>query len=78
MRNVYFICVAMLFCSILAPLFYDLWIYAGSGNSNFFYAITLVIGLSQVTLAIDFTFAYLRREWERANPEIRHLEVVHK
>ncbi|KAI9344787.1 GPI transamidase subunit PIG-U [Zopfochytrium polystomum] len=79
-RNTYFVFMCLAYATVLSPLFYDLWIYAGSGNSNFFYAITLVIGLSQVILAIDITYAMVRREWERRNPELRRarVEIFHQ
>jgi len=32
----------LLYSTLLGPAFHHLWIYAGSGNANFFYAITLV------------------------------------
>lgn len=45
---------ALLYSVALAPTFYHLWIYLGSGNSNFFYAITLVYALG-ITIAISDT-----------------------
>ncbi len=48
MRHTFLVVNALCYASILGPLFFDLWIYAGSGNANFFYAITLVFGLAQV------------------------------
>ncbi|KAK9465040.1 GPI transamidase subunit PIG-U [Lipomyces arxii] len=49
---------------VLAPSFYHLWIYLGSGNANFFYAITLVytVGVS-ITIA-DSLRAMLRVEFD--------------
>ncbi|KAL4910930.1 hypothetical protein BDW74DRAFT_142099 [Aspergillus multicolor] len=71
MRYTFFSVSALLYASLLGPAFYHLWIYAGSGNANFFYAITLVwsLGLS-LTLA-DTIFAALRDEWEQENPDKR-------
>ncbi|GAT25690.1 GPI transamidase component PIG-U [Aspergillus luchuensis] len=57
------------------PAFYHLWIYAGSGNANFFYAITLVWSLGLSILLADTIFAALRDEWEHDNPELRGKEV---
>ena len=34
--------------SVLAPILYHLWIYAGSANANFFFAFTLVYNTAQV------------------------------
>ncbi|KAH3684153.1 hypothetical protein WICPIJ_004883 [Wickerhamomyces pijperi] len=58
-----FISILMLLMAIiLAPIFYSLWINLGSGNSNFFYAITIVYNLGLANLITDFTWAVL--EWE--------------
>ncbi|KAJ3114512.1 hypothetical protein HK100_001646 [Physocladia obscura] len=65
MKKLYAIVQVGMYASVLLPLFYNLWIYAGSGNANFFYAITLVVGAGQVTLIGDFVAAMVLREWER-------------
>jgi phosphatidylinositol glycan class U len=62
----------------LAPIFWHLWIYAGSGNANFFYAITLVYNLGQVLLLIDIVYASLRREFDVKNPDAIGKAVIHK
>ncbi|KAI9280166.1 GPI transamidase subunit PIG-U [Umbelopsis sp. AD052] len=67
-----------LYSAALAPIFWHLWIYAGSGNANFFYAITLVYNLGQVLLLIDIVYAVLRRSYDIANPHTIGKEVVHK
>lgn len=66
----------MLYATLLGPAFYYLWIYAGSGNANFFYAITLVwsLGLSLLGVA-DSLYAALRDEWEVERPEMKGQEV---
>lgn len=45
---------------VLLPVFYHLWITVGSGNSNFFYAMTLVyvIGLALVLLGMIKSLLY--------------------
>lgn len=40
----------LLACSALFPVLWHLWIYAGSANSNFYYAITLLFNVAQVGL----------------------------
>ena len=60
----------ILYSLFLGPAFYHLWIYAGSGNANFFYAITLVWSLGLSLLVSDLTFAVLRDEWEIERPEM--------
>ncbi|KAI7902863.1 GPI transamidase component-like protein [Cokeromyces recurvatus] len=67
-----------LYASVLAPIFWHLWIYAGSGNANFFYAITLVYNLGQVLLLIDLVYAALRREFDLEHPESIGKLVIHK
>ncbi|ORY55519.1 GPI transamidase-like protein component PIG-U [Pseudomassariella vexata] len=65
----------VLYSTFLGPAFYHLWIYAGSGNANFFYAITLVWSLGQSLLVSDVAFAVLRDEWEVERPEMRCKEI---
>ncbi|KAL4966249.1 GPI-anchor transamidase subunit GAB1 [Aspergillus stella-maris] len=71
MRYSFFSVSAILYASLLGPAFYHLWIYAGSGNANFFYAITLVWSLGLSLVIADTIFAALRDEWEQENPEKR-------
>lgn len=70
MRYTFVAGAAILYATFLGPAFYHLWIYAGSGNANFFYAITLVWSLGQSLLVSDLTFAILRDEWEVERPEM--------
>lgn len=70
MRYSFLIAAVILYSSILGPTFYHLWIYAGSGNANFFYAITLVWSLGLSLLVSDLTFAVLLDEWELERPEM--------
>ena len=49
-RSLFVAIVMLLFSAILAPVLYHLWVYAGSGNANFFYAATLAFNLAQVSL----------------------------
>ena len=49
---------------LLGPAFLHLWMYAGSGNANFFYAITLVYSLAQIILVADALYAMVRVDWE--------------
>ncbi|RMD44279.1 hypothetical protein DV735_g767, partial [Chaetothyriales sp. CBS 134920] len=65
----------VLYSSLLGPAFYYLWIYAGSGNANFFFAITLVWSLGLSILIGDSLFAVLRDEWEVERPEMKGMDV---
>lgn len=75
MRHSFLVTNALAYASILGPLFYDLWIYAGSGNANFFYAITLVFGLAQIFLLVDSFFAWIKWDWDREHPGWRLVGV---
>ena len=48
MRNNFVVCVMYIVCTVLAPILWHLWIYAGSANANFYFAITLVYSTAQV------------------------------
>jgi phosphatidylinositol glycan class U len=75
MRYTFFATSVFLYATLLGPAFYYLWIYAGSGNANFFYAITLVWSLGLALLVADSLFAVLRDEWEVERPEMKGKEV---
>ncbi|KAI9491481.1 GPI transamidase component-like protein [Zychaea mexicana] len=67
-----------LYSSVLAPIFWHLWLYAGSGNANFFYAITLVYNLGSVLLLIDMIYSSLRRDFDIEHPNAIGKHVVQK
>lgn len=54
---------------ILSPIFYHLWIDLGSGNANFFYAITLVYSLGVAATVSDFLWAYFQKAYYDEHPE---------
>ncbi len=66
---------AQAYCVVLGPLFFNSWVYAGSGNANFYYAITLVWTVSQIMFVVDLIYAYIRREWEKEHPGWRRMRV---
>ncbi|KAI8345913.1 cell division cycle protein [Mortierella sp. GBAus27b] len=68
MRYTFLIVNLFLYSSLLAPIFWYLWIYVGSGNANFFYAIGLVYGVGEIILMVDTTFAIMRRDFEALSP----------
>lgn len=65
----------LLYSTLLGPAFYHLWIYAGSGNANFFYAITLVWSLGLTVILADALYAVMRDEWEVERPEMKGKEI---
>ncbi|KAF9915245.1 hypothetical protein BX616_006569 [Lobosporangium transversale] len=68
MRYTFLVVNLFLYSSLLAPIFWYLWVYVGSGNANFFYAIGLVYGIGEIILMIDTTFAICRRDFEILSP----------
>jgi phosphatidylinositol glycan class U len=75
MRYTFMAFTAILYASVLGPAFYHLWVYAGSGNANFFYAITLVWSLGLSIILGDSMFAALRDELDVERPELQGKEV---
>nr|XP_061813456.1 phosphatidylinositol glycan anchor biosynthesis class U protein-like [Nerophis lumbriciformis] len=63
LRNMFLVACVILACSALFPVLWHLWIYAGSANSNFYYATTLLFNIAQVLLVSDYFYAFLRREY---------------
>lgn len=49
----------------ILPIAWYAWLYQGSGNANFYYANTLVIGIAQVWLIIEILHITLEREYKR-------------
>ncbi|KAE8233155.1 hypothetical protein CF326_g1811 [Tilletia indica] len=56
------------YATLLLPIFHTLWLgpgsRSGSGNANFFYAITLVWGLGGQAAVLDACWAWGRHRWE--------------
>ncbi|XP_064321149.1 phosphatidylinositol glycan anchor biosynthesis class U protein isoform X2 [Phalacrocorax carbo] len=63
LRNIFILSCVLIVCSLLFPVLWHLWIYAGSANSNFYYAITLTFNIGQILLISDYFYAFLRREY---------------
>jgi len=57
------IAIVAIFVSVLAPIFWMMWIYQGTGNANFYYAINLVSTLAQVMFIMDSLSAVLRDDY---------------
>jgi len=49
--------------TVLGPMMHQMWIYNGSANSNYFFAINLVFGVAQILLVTDLLFAQTKREF---------------
>ncbi|KAE9968344.1 hypothetical protein Vi05172_g5659 [Venturia inaequalis] len=75
MRYSFLATAVIMYATLLGPAFYHLWIYAGSGNANFFYAITLVWSLGLIVVLGDMLFAVIRDELEAERPEMKGKEA---
>ena len=64
MRYPFLSAATLAYAAFLGPAFYYFWIYAGSGNANFFYAITLVWSLGLSIVVVDLLWAGGREAWE--------------
>lgn len=60
---------------MLSPIFYHLWIGSGSGNSNFFYAISLVNALAIGAILTDLIWAMLRHEYDIIDPNVKVTQI---
>ncbi|XP_055508177.1 phosphatidylinositol glycan anchor biosynthesis class U protein [Leucoraja erinacea] len=63
LRNIFVVSCMLISSSVLFPILWHLWIYSGSANSNFYYAITLVFNVGQILLVSDYFYAFIRREY---------------
>ncbi|XP_078336360.1 GPI-anchor transamidase component PIGU-like isoform X1 [Crassostrea virginica] len=69
MRNTFVSVCMFLVCTVFAPIQYYLWIYAGSANANFYFAISLAFSTAQILMATDLLFGFLKREYFLRNGE---------
>ena len=63
MKQNFVVANTLIATTILGPISYHLWIYNGSANANYFFAITLVYSTAQIFLITDLLFAYVKREF---------------
>ncbi|WFD38118.1 uncharacterized protein MJAP1_001066 [Malassezia japonica] len=53
------------YTTLLMPAFHYLWLYAGSANANFYYAINLVHAVGIGSLILDAGWAWGHERWEK-------------
>lgn len=56
------------YTTLLMPAFHYLWLYGGSANANFYYAINLVHAIGLGSLLLDAAWAWGRERWEIERP----------
>lgn len=57
------------------PALHHLWLEAGSGNANFFYATTLVWALAGGAGVLDAMWAWGRWRWEAERPAFNRKDI---
>jgi len=62
-RYGFIVVIVGVFVSVLAPIFWSMWIYQGTGNANFYYAINLALTLAQVMFIIDSIAVVLKEDY---------------
>ncbi|CAF0808421.1 unnamed protein product [Adineta steineri] len=53
----------MIVAALMAPVTWYLWIYAGSANANFYFAMTFIFNIAQTFLLSDLIYAYLKQQF---------------
>jgi len=77
-RHSLIIICMILVAFLMAPITWYLWIYTGSANANFYFAMTMVFNVAQTFLVSDLLYAYLKRKFLLKNgltaPEVNGVE----
>lgn len=73
MKFGFFVSVLLIASAVLGPVFYNTWIYKGTGNANFFYFITLLNLLSHILLIMEYVQAKLKMENFSKNNMLHYL-----
>ncbi|CAF0937515.1 unnamed protein product [Adineta steineri] len=53
----------MIVAALMTPITWYLWIYAGSANANFYFAMTFIFNIAQTFLLSDLIYAYLKQQF---------------
>ncbi|MPC42150.1 Phosphatidylinositol glycan anchor biosynthesis class U protein [Portunus trituberculatus] len=64
MRQTFIVGCMFVSTSVLGPIMYNLWIFSGSANANFYFAVTLAFNTAQIFLVTDLLFAYVKWEYQ--------------
>ncbi|KAM9958194.1 hypothetical protein ACTFIW_001054 [Dictyostelium discoideum] len=59
----FIVIVVAIFVTVLAPILWQMWIYQGTGNANFYYTINLVFTIAQVLLIVDSLSVLLKLDY---------------
>lgn len=67
----YAISISIICTIILTPLMWNMWIWSGSANANFYYAMTLVSVLSQEFLILDVADSTLKLDYKNSLKKLK-------
>lgn len=59
--------LTLITCLFLSPIFYYCWIVLGNGNSNFFYSMSLIMGVVYIILFLDIIWGRLVLDYIETN-----------
>lgn len=59
--------LTLITCLLLSPIFYYCWIVLGNGNSNFFYSMSLIMGVVYIILFLDIIWGRLVLDYIETN-----------
>lgn len=63
MQQIFVSIVAIITTTTLAPILWNLWIYWGSANANFFFGATLAFITAHIFILTDVSFAHSKHEY---------------
>lgn len=70
--------LALCFTTMLAPVNWYFWTHLGSGNANFYYAITLVYNAVHVLLIVDVIRTHVWQRTLEQNPSLTKNDIYQK
>lgn len=70
MNSLIIFVAGILTITCIAPILWHFWVYQGSGNPNFFYALTLVYAAMQILLINDLVRAMLKFDLYKQHPAL--------
>ena len=63
MRNLFIVACMFAAVFVLIPVLFQLWIFAGAANANFYFAATLAYSAAGIFLVTDLLYARIRLEF---------------
>lgn len=70
--------MALCFTAVLAPVNWYFWTHLGSGNANFYYAITLAYNAVHVFLIVDVIRTFVWQRVLEQNPSLSKDNIYQK